>query len=227
MHKSRDLASTLKRWLFGTPRPVAAEFPGSSSYWELRYKRGGTSGAGSYGELAHFKADVLNDFCRQHAIASVIEHGCGDGNQLKLSQYSSYLGLDVSENAIERCRQSFRTDPSKSFRLAGDYKGETAQLALSLDVIFHLVEDAVFDAYMQRVFDSATRYVIIYSSNGPGLNNADTAPHVRHRRFTDWVAANPPQWKEVGHVPNKFPYDPSRPDDTSFSEFFIYGRAAP
>jgi hypothetical protein len=37
-------------------------FRGSSSYWEQRYRQGGTSGAGSFRRLAEFKAETLNDF---------------------------------------------------------------------------------------------------------------------------------------------------------------------
>ena len=54
------------------------------SYWENRYKNNGNSGAGSYGRLAEFKADVINNFIAENKITSVIEFGCGDGNQLSL-----------------------------------------------------------------------------------------------------------------------------------------------
>src|SRR5438270_10704846 len=64
-----------------------AGFDNSSSYWNRRYVAGGTSGAGSYGRLARFKADVLNAFVAESGIASVIEFGCGDGAQLALSNY--------------------------------------------------------------------------------------------------------------------------------------------
>lgn len=40
-----------------------------------------------------------------------------------------------------------------------------ADLSLSLDVIYHLVEDEVFETYINTLFKSARRYVIIYSSN--------------------------------------------------------------
>ena len=51
----------------------------------------------------------------------------------------------------------------------------------------HLVEDEVFTDYMERLFAAATRYVIVYSSNGaPDIE--EHAPHVRHRCFTDWVS---------------------------------------
>src|ERR1041384_374893 len=103
-----------------------------------------------------------------------------------------------------------------------DYAGEKADLCLSLDVVYHLVEDAVFDGYMQRLFDSAERYVIVYSSNtdeGPG----ERVPHVRHREFTRWVAENRPGWKMIRHVPNRFPYGGSAKEG-SFADFFIFER---
>jgi len=37
----------------------------SSDYWEKRYLNGGNSGNGSYGRLAHFKAQCINSFISQ------------------------------------------------------------------------------------------------------------------------------------------------------------------
>src|ERR1700733_9306823 len=85
-------------------------FRGSARYWERNYARGGTSGEGSYDALAQGKAVFLNEFVRTREIRSVIEFGCGDGNQLSLADYSSYIGLDVSRSAIERCQHRFATD---------------------------------------------------------------------------------------------------------------------
>ena len=62
---------------------VSGPFPGSQEYWVKRYEKGGNSGPGSYSELAKFKARVLNDFVRNEHVQSVIEFGCGDGNQLE------------------------------------------------------------------------------------------------------------------------------------------------
>ena len=125
-------------------------FPGSERFWEQRYSTGGTSGPGSYHHLAEFKAEILNKFVRENSISRVIEYGCGDGNQLKLAEYPSYLGFDISSTAVAICRQNFAKDATKSFKSMNDYAGETAPLTLSLDVIYHLVEDEVFTAYMRR-----------------------------------------------------------------------------
>ena len=196
-------------------------FPGSQSYWDQRYKSGLTSGEGSYGKLARFKADILNEAVREHTIKSVIEYGCGDGNQLKLAQYPQYLGFDVSPAALCLCECQFIDDTTKKFHLMSDYAGETADLTLSLDVIYHLVEDEIYAPYMHRLFQSATRFVIIYSSND--LQNTD-ATHVRHRKFTDWIDANTTKWTLLNHIPNIFPHQKDNKKG-SFADFYIYHRS--
>jgi hypothetical protein len=52
------------------------KWEGSAKYWEQRYQRGGNSGAGSYDNLAKFKAKILNNFVKENHIKSVIEWGC-------------------------------------------------------------------------------------------------------------------------------------------------------
>lgn len=204
-------------------RASASRFPGSAEYWEERYAAGGTSGVGSYEFFAAFKAEVLNHFVDVHNVRSVIEFGCGDGNQLRLATYPTYLGFDLSKTAIARCREVFEQDQSKAFRLMADYNGEVAELSISLDVIYHLVEDAVFDEYMRLLFRASNRYVVIYASDGHDGANGD-APHVRHRTFSKWVNDNQPTWTLVERIPNRYPY---RGDyrTGSFADFFFYERS--
>jgi hypothetical protein len=198
-------------------------FAGSAAYWQRRYARGQDSGAGSYGRFAEFKAGVLNGWVREHGVRSVIEFGCGDGNQLRLAQYPEYLGLDLSPVAIRACRKAFAGDATKRFLHLDDYAGERAELAASLDVVYHLVEDAVYEDYLRRLFAAATRFVAIYSSDTDD-NSGHRAPHLRHRRFTPWVARHAPEWTLARHVPNPYPFD-GDPASTSFADFFIYARA--
>lgn len=198
-------------------------FTGSGDYWIGRYDSGGTSGAGSCGKLAEFKAEVVNGFIKQENVKTIIEYGCGDGNQLSLAEYPSYLGFDVSPKAIALCRARFSGDAAKTFRLLNEYKGETAEATISLDVIYHLVEDSAFSEYMSRLFDSAEKFVIIYSSN-TSENRKAQAFHVRHRKFSDWIENARPQWKLHIRIPNRYPLA----GDTrtgSFADFFVYERA--
>ena len=94
-----------------------AAFSGSARYWEPHHAQGRTSGASSYGALAQAKAIFPNEFVRTCEIGSVIEFGCGDGNQLLLADYPAYIGPDISRTAIELCQHHLAADPSKSFFL--------------------------------------------------------------------------------------------------------------
>ena len=233
----RELARGIWRLLpvsARTSRRVAAlrrrlgevSFGNSSRYWERRYARGGTSGAGSYGRLALFKAEFLNDFVERRGIQSVVELGCGDGHQLSLAGYPSYLGLDVAPTAVELCAKRFAADASKRFMLHDSQRGlapvQVAELALSLDVIYHLVEDEVFDAYMRHLFAAAKRYVIIYASNDEAPS---PAPHVRHRRFTDWVRRHEPAWQVESRTPNRYPPSLADGAEVSFADFVVFAPA--
>lgn len=218
-----SLAKRLSRRIRGN-QTEATPFPGSAGYWEARYTSGGTSGAGSYGRLAEFKAEILNSFVAQHGVQTVIELGCGDGNQLELARYPRYLGLDVSETAISWCKKRFSSDTTKRFKLMREYDGEIADLALSLDVIYHLVEDEVFEDYMRVLFAAASRYVAIYSCDFE--QTAGTAAHIRCRKFTRWVKENVADWVLMSHIPNRYPYKGDE-EMGSISDFFFYEKAQP
>lgn len=193
----------------------------SHDYWTDRYNSDGNSGPGSYGHLAGFKASILNEFVRSNGITSVIEFGSGDGNQLTLAKYPSYVGYDVSPTVIETCRKLFKNDATKEFFMAAQYDGRKADLAISLDVIFHLTEDNVFAEYMWRLFDASSRFVVIYSSN-QDEPIAPVSTHVRHRRFTSWIDQHiSPQWILAEKISNAYPYNRDY-KSTSFSDFYIY-----
>lgn len=198
------------------------KWEGSAKYWEQRYQRGGNSGAGSYDNLAKFKAKILNNFVKENHIKSVIEWGCGDGHQLSLASYPQYTGYDVSKQSIKICKKIFKADKSKQFLWCGgkNIEERTADLSLSLDVLYHLTEDEVFDTYMHRLFNSAIKYVIIYSCNDDKYTS--NAPHVKHRIFTEWVKKNELKWNLKRIIKNEYPYDINSPDTTSWSDFYIY-----
>lgn len=198
-------------------------FRSSPSYWETRYRQGGSSGSGSYGRLARFKADTINCFVEEQEITSLVEFGCGDGAQLALAKYPHYTGFDVSRHVVDLCQRKFAGDESKQFYDLQDGQSDTikADMALSLDVVYHLVEDGIYDAYMRRLARAAERFICIYSSNAalPGH-----VPHIRHRRFTDWFENSAPEWTVAGKIRNAFPYDPEDPDETSWADFYFLSR---
>lgn len=187
-------------------------------YWEQRYAKGGASGPGSRGDHAEFKAEFVNTFVEEHDVSSVVEFGCGDGEQVALGEYPHYVGLDVSKSAVERCSSRFADDPTKRFRPYDPFEFDgheelRADLVLSLEVLFHLVNDRVFEETMHDMFATADRYVIIFSSN-----HEERAPeiHIRHRRFTAYVEEEFPEFELVDHVENPF--------EERVSDFYVYAR---
>lgn len=214
----RSLLKKIKRKFFPKKKK---KFSGSKNYWERRYANNRNSGAGSYGRLAQFKADVINDFVVEHEVKTVVELGSGDGNQLSLANYPHYRGYDVSKTAVELCNEKFKNDPNKEFYWLAKENAtiKSADVALSLDVIYHLIEDAIYDSYMSQLFEASHQFVIIYASNHEEI----IASHVKSRKFTTWVDANVgDSWKLLKKIDNDFPFDPENPDHTSISDFYIY-----
>jgi 2-polyprenyl-3-methyl-5-hydroxy-6-metoxy-1,4-benzoquinol methylase len=181
------------KWLLGllrrrrgpqTAQPAPFDY---KEYWNERYRSGGDSGSGSYGDLAQFKADYIHAFLAKHPVESVLEFGCGDGNQLGMMRYPRYLGLDVSEVAVKRCAEMFRQDETKRFLTytPGTLRDVLpADLVLCLDVLYHITDDAEFRMTLQDIFSSSSKYVILYTSL-----EKPTTGEARHVRSHDLRSA--------------------------------------
>lgn len=195
-------------------------FKGSSHYWDRRYRIGGNSGSGSYNQLAEFKAEIINGFVKEKKINTVLEFGCGDGNQLTYAEYPVYLGLDVSPKAIKICMDKFAEDTTKSFYLYDSlsFKDNNntfgCDLTMSLDVLYHLIEEEIYNAYLTHLFNASKKYVIIYSSN----KETTQTFHEKDRIFTQWVEANAPSFKLIQQIDNRFP-------DLSKADFYFYEKS--
>ena len=159
-------------------------------YWERRYRAGGTSGAGSYGDHAAYKASIVNAYLRTYDIRTVLDFGCGDGNQLGYMDYRDYVGLDVSKAAVKECRRKYLHDSSKRFRTYDPRKrlNEGAfDLTVSLEVLMHVVDEKDFVATLDAMFAHAAKLVIIQAplfelvSYQPGSTE-------RHRRIEPYLA---------------------------------------
>jgi hypothetical protein len=201
-------------------------FSDSVTLWEQRYRLGGNSGQGSYGLLAEYKAKVLNQFVEEFNVKSLVEFGCGDGSQLTLASYPHYVGLDVSQKAITICEEKFIDDQNKKFFLYNpssfNIKTEQfkAELALSLDVIYHLVEDHIYSTYLTHLFGAGIKYVIIYATD-KDKSGRFYERHVRHRNFTKDIAVRFPSWNLIKKIKNKYPAGEGMAE-ASPADFFIY-----
>ncbi|TDQ42809.1 methyltransferase domain-containing protein [Aureibacillus halotolerans] len=167
-------------------------------YWERNYKDGGTSGSGSYGVLADFKAEVVNTFIKDYNVQKVVEFGCGDGHQLQKMNYQHYLGLDVASSAIQRCASLFKDDPTKSFMLykPGAFSNQgffQADMTVCLDVLYHITDDHDFEMTLKDIFACSGDLVVLYTklTDGteeevvPTIRDRDILAHLRsHSSFT-------------------------------------------
>lgn len=191
----------------------------SKKYWEKRYHTGGNSGSGSYNSIASFKAEVINDFINTHSIDTLVDLGCGDGNQVKYLKINNYIGLDVSKTAIKLCTKMYEKDSSKNFYIFEQLKYDQIikdfepELTLSLDVIYHLIENAVFETYIQNLFYGSTKFVIIFSTN---FDEYTETIHHRNREFTNYVNKNILGWKLLKIIENPFK------GVDSAADFYIY-----
>ena len=130
-------------------------------YRDDRYIQWGNSGAGSYWDNASFKADYLNKIIEDK---TVIEVWCGDGNNLSLYKgYKSYLGLDVSQKAIDICKEML---PELEFGLF-DYSKRSADVVLCLDVTYHIFPRKEWEQVIDYCYDTATDFVVFYSFLSP------------------------------------------------------------
>lgn len=210
----------VERLQFFVKRKLLERNFSSKAYWDLRYQLNWNSGQGSYGDSALSKAKVFNNIMKDFEIQSVIELGCGDGHQLQYYQIPQYLGLDVSRTTIKRIMELYEEDPTKSFMWYDpdvfQVKSQfiKADLAISVDVIFHLIEDAIFEKYLTDLFNSSEKFVAIYATN---FNDEDQqVAHLKNRNFTDWIESNIKDWTLAETRPTR------SETGEEFLDWFIY-----
>lgn len=185
----------------------------SKQYWIDRYERNrGNSGAGSYGVYAIYKAEIINKFVLDNDIETVCELGCGDGNQTSLFNFKQYFGYDVSSFVINENKKRFGITKTNYFFSdnINDFTSMKYDLTLSLDVIYHLMEENVYNEYMAQLFDLSKKYVIIYSPN------KDVVLSGAHNRFREFLPDVPKNFILLEKIDN-----PLKGADTQ-SDFFIF-----
>lgn len=178
-------------------------YDNSKNYWNRRYFYGGNSGKGSYGDEASYKAQILNQIVKNYKIKSLVEFGCGDGNNARLYKVKKYYGFDISADAIKSCRKLFASNAEFEFFVIND-EFETGlnivnestkfqnNLCISFDVIFHLVEDVFYNEYLDNLEKVNSKFLLVYSSD---FNQNTNQPHVLHRNYS--VDLEDRNWKIV------------------------------
>ena len=121
-------------------------------YWDNRYKDNQTSGKGSHDrDSVHFKSEFINTLISDNSYKNIVELGCGDGNQLSYFKgYKKYTGYDISPNIISKNKTKFDKDETKLFTTdLNNIIENKYDLVLSLDVLYHLVTNDIYETVTQ------------------------------------------------------------------------------
>jgi len=71
------------------------------------------TGHGSKGRLKEYKIGFINKVIQMYEVSTVLDLGCGDGNQIEKIQCKNYLGVDVSSAAVAICLKKYSQDDLK------------------------------------------------------------------------------------------------------------------
>lgn len=192
-------------------------------YWNKRYASGGNSGSGSRGQLAMYKADVINDLIIKHKIHTLLDLGCGDGYQGDMYKVHRYLGYDISEAAIDLCKARYFDRVNASFEVYHpNMPLPIADMAISMDVLFHITDKKRLETYLNDLFGHATKVVVIYAYDYDSVMEDRFSSHYRPIKFTPTIKSQHPEWTLAQSIDNKFNVRNYGTVNGSYSDFYIY-----
>lgn len=190
----------------------------SISHWEDRYSRDHSSGPGSRGHLARYKASVINELVRRHRVSSILDLGCGDGVVQNLIRCEKYVGLDVAAVAVDLCR---RADPLREFFLydprSFDASLFQADMTISLDVLYHVAEVSLYNLYLDHLFGSSRSLVVLYATDGR-VRRSGQAVFRSDKTFMEDVQERFPGFELLEGYPEENPHF-----EETGSRFYVYG----
>lgn len=173
------------------------------------------------GDLLSWKASVVNSIIKENRVNSGLELGSGDGKFASLLSLKKYVGYDISDSAVTLANEKF-DNPNFRTSTKPPFFWRKFDITMSIDVIYHIVENRDFNKHMAKLFSAANTLVVIYSY--PKKPSEKMSEHIKFNDFTSWAERQAPGWELVGQIPNKFPFDENYPNSTSKSEFFVYKR---
>ena len=104
--------------------------------------------------LESFLQKISSSLVTNHSSLRILDVGCGTGANLEmLSQFGAAEGVDVSDDALDFCRQKGLT-VQKGLAETLPYDDETFDVTTALDVIEHLDDDVAGLKEMHRVTKS-------------------------------------------------------------------------
>ncbi|HEU5033714.1 MAG TPA: class I SAM-dependent methyltransferase [Mycobacteriales bacterium] len=138
-------------------------------FWNRRYRTDPAlgSGVGSRGEVAAYKRNLVETEWRSIGGGSVLDIGFGDLEMLDISVFDRYLGVDISDVAIERAQRRY---PQHQF-VHADFGGRrepdvpAADLVLCFDVLIHQFDPEAYQRIVERIVRRTRRVGIVAGYN--------------------------------------------------------------
>jgi len=163
----------------------------TKNHWNNTYVTGGNSGVGSYRkDLYEYKLNFIKKLIVNQNIKSVFDFGCGDGHQLSEivvgKDVESYIGIDISPYIIEENKKKYK---DKIYYNLEEYefdKKDTFDLVLCLDVLYHIMEENLFNQTIGNLFKLSKKYVLIYAVDKDLLHSST----MHFRTFTNKIPNN-------------------------------------
>ena len=143
-------------------------------FWNARYRTlpwlG--SGPGSRGVGQHYKAYLLQNVLRKNRIESIVDVGCGDMCWLRTDRLSAgtfggirFVGLDISEVAVQMNRQRFPALEFEIHDLSRKPLPEQVDLLLCFDVLIHQTSREQFTRCLNHLLDGIVRHALVSYKN--------------------------------------------------------------
>lgn len=144
----------------------------NKEFWERRYttdlKLG--SGAGSRGEFAEYKRELLRQVIEEFHPQSILDVGCGDIEVTRDLPFSGeYTGIDLSPSIVARNRA---LQPAWHF-IADDFldlvrrEPLEADLVICFDVLIHQHEYETYRTFVRELVNAARKVAIINGFESP------------------------------------------------------------
>jgi hypothetical protein len=147
------------------------------------------SGAGSEGDFAEQKINLIQDIIEEYNIQSIIDIGCGDLNWMKIileKTNINYTGIDVVESLLN---DNKKKAPEHSFELLDFNKIYTADLVIIFDVFGHQLHNEVIEMinYINKL---DVKYVLVTNriNNNTLYYNINKTRHegINVEKYNEW-----------------------------------------
>jgi len=157
----------------------------------------------------HFQLEVLRRTLHRHQVRRLLHVGCGDGAAIeeiitspglhgREPTLDAYLGVDPSGDAITRARRRYTGVERIRFAGLDEASAERHDLAISLDTLHRVVDDALYVRCLDRLFEGAD-LVLIHANLWPGPSGD---PAIVYRDHPREIAERHPAFALIGREPH-------------------------